>query len=130
MTASPIRTLALLTVLVLGGACNRSTRDNPFSGSARPDGTFAVVVANQNWADMTIYVSTASARMRLGMVGTLQQRSFEVAWGSVGQGAVVLIAQPLGGTRDYRSPGVPVEPGATLRWTLENELSMSHLEVR
>lgn len=61
----------------------------------------------------------------------MARRTFAVPTSQLGhQGAIRLMADPLGSTQTFTSDWVPVAPGDHVEWTLEANLKLSRVSVR
>jgi hypothetical protein len=99
-------------------------------GSSQP-GISGLIIRNNNWNDMTVYLVQGGARLRVGEVSGFSQEVFPAARLGMltgGTGAF-LVARPLAG-RPFRSENLTFTPGRTLVWTIENQPSHSYLSLR
>jgi hypothetical protein len=115
-------------LLALGAAAcasgeGKATLGKPASRSA------VVQVANNGFADVTVYVVQSGMRRRLGTVTGLSQQRFMLPRMANEAGDVFLLADPVGGSRAYLSPGVRVRPGDAVDLRLHATLSMSSVSV-
>lgn len=115
--------VALLLAL---GTTACSGREKPSLGKPVPPAV--VHVANNGFADVTVYVLQSGMRWRLGTVTGLSRQRFSLRL-SHDQGDVYLLADPIGGSRSYLSPAVHVQPGASVDLRLHATLSMSSVSV-
>jgi hypothetical protein len=118
--------------LALGiGACTPMTQSaarNAMS-DARPDRA-TLVVENNNWADMTLYLVRDGSRMRLGSAPSMSRSQFVITGAMLnGAGEVRIMADPLGGSRAWTSAPILVAPGNQVRFRLENNVSLSTYAV-
>jgi hypothetical protein len=90
----------------------------------------SVEVENHNWSDIVIYLVRGTATDRLGMVGSLNTKTFVFPYRKLGIGNDVrLRAYPIGGPRGFTSENLLVQPGQWIKWTLESDLTRSFLAV-
>ena len=116
----------LALVLALGAAaCAR--HEEPSPGPSRAPAT--VRVANNNFADVTVYVVQSGMRWRLGTVTGLSRQAFTMPRMSYDAGDLYLLADPVGGARSYLSPPVRVHAGEEVDLRLHATLSMSSVSV-
>jgi hypothetical protein len=113
-------------VLALGAAgCARP--EKPSLGKPRP--AAMVRVANNNFADITVYVVQSGMRWRLGTVTGLSRQAFRMPRVAYDAGDLYLLADPIGGSRGYLSPPVRVHAGEAVDLQLHATLSMSSVSV-
>ncbi|HEX2207459.1 MAG TPA: hypothetical protein VHG93_07235 [Longimicrobium sp.] len=125
-TRHGMRLAALL--LALGAAACASGKGKPSLG--KPPGRTAVVqVANNGFADVTVYVVQSGMRQRLGTVTGLSRQRFPLTRVAHESADVYLLADPVGGARTYLSPPVRVRPGDAVDLRLHATLSMSSVSV-
>jgi len=91
----------LTGLLVIVAACGYSHGSH--SRSAQNGRTVQLVVENDNWQDITVYLERSGVRQRLGQVEAARQDTLEVAESLITGGRVAFMLQPLGtrGTRVY-----------------------------
>jgi hypothetical protein len=90
----------------------------------------ALEVENHGWADVVIYLVRGTAEERLGMVGALNSTVFTFPFHRLGTGNdAQLKADPIGSDRAFYSEDIHIQPGQSLKWTLENDLARSFLGV-
>ena len=91
-----------------------------------------LTVKNQNWLDMRVFMVRNGARVSLGTVTSMTERTFEIpeaALGGGGFGARV-VADPIGSRRGWVSESLSFFPGDQLEVTLQNHLGISYLTFR
>ncbi len=116
----------LALVLALGtAACGGGGK--PSLGKASPRAM--VHVANNNFADVTVYVVQSGMRWRLGTVTGLSRQRFTMPRMSYDAGDLYLLADPVGGSRSYLSPPVRVNAGEAVDLRLHPTLSMSSVSI-
>jgi hypothetical protein len=122
--------IAMFLPLSAAPACGllssrRSESDNP---PARSE--ISVEVENHNWSDIVIHVMRGNQARRLGMVAGLSTNYFVVPFRDLATGGNVrLRAYPIGGPGPFTSENLLVQPGQSVKWTLESDLSRSFLAV-
>jgi hypothetical protein len=110
------------------GAC----RPKGAATSVEPDPATPVVVEVENHfhGDVIIYLMRGNQRQRLGMVTALSTSVFTFPWRRLGAGGNNrLLAYPLAGARAYASDPLNVQPGQSIKWTLQADLDRSSLTV-
>lgn len=89
-----------------------------------------VVVQNNNWMDMTIYVVRDGTRVRLGTVTTMTSSNFRLPRSlDAATTSFRLLADPVGSSETFVSDVVTVNPGERVQWRLENHLALSSFLV-
>jgi len=91
----------------------------------------AVVVENNSWDHVTIFIARNRSTWRIGDVSALSRGTFPLDQiGLVADGHdAVLVARPLAG-EPFRSAEFSLSAGGTFTWTIENAAAISHLTVR
>jgi hypothetical protein len=120
-----MRRWALLVLALVSTGC--AGNGKPSLGKAPPAAT--VHVANNNFADVTVYVMQSGMRWRLGTVTGLSRQAFRMPRLSYDAGDLYLLADPIGGARGYLSPPVRVRAGEAVDLRLHATLSMSSVSV-
>ena len=126
--AAAMRKLGLVALL-LGCAAKSEDEDQDVEPS-RDDAEVALEVENHGWSDIVIYLVRGTAVDRLGMVGSLNTKTFVFPFRRLGTGNDVrLRADPIGAERTFTSENLLVQPGQWIKWTLESDLTRSFLAV-
>lgn len=126
----PLRLLAIVILIPLG-ACSSSQRGPYGSLDAPPPGGVLVTVENSHVLDMRVSLLRGGVRMPLGVVATLERRTFAVPSSMVGHsGTVRLLADPIGSPHAIASDHIPAALGDRVTWSLLPNLSLSHHTVR
>lgn len=112
-----IRTMLLAGMTAALAACSHQVR--PDEGTGGPRAPTTVTVENQGFTDMTIYVISSGARMRLGLAVGNTTTKFKIPDYLVG-GLTPLqfLADPVGGTRAPVSDQITVSPGEDVHLTI------------
>lgn len=120
-------TMAVAVALSSGmGACG----GKPKPSLGKPQPAAVVRVANNNFADITIYVVQSGMRVRLGTVTGLSEEQFTLPRHFAAYTMeLYLLADPVGGSRAYLSPPVRVRGGEEVDLRLHPTLSMSSVSV-
>jgi len=128
--SSRVRVFGLALVAV-SAACVPAVRSSPFSdGDPHPD-RIAVVVENNVFDDVTVYVKSVQGRFRLGRVGGCTKGSFAPPPEVVGSARVYrLVAVYSGRRRTVETSPIEVVPGGTTIWTLGASASLSAVVIR
>jgi hypothetical protein len=102
---------------------------SPNSGSDRARAQVLVAVESHSWSDITVYLVGRGLPQRLGMVTALSSATFGFSSQQLNtSGGVRLRALPVAG-RPFTSETIPVLPGQSIFWTLENNLETSNFTV-
>ena len=90
-----------------------------------------LVVENNNWADMTMYLIRNGTRMRIGSVPSLGTERFVLSEAMIGGvGDIRILADPIGSSATWLSQPLVVMPGQEVRFRLENNVQLSSYSVR
>ena len=109
------------------GACAPAAEQ---AGFGSPERQTTLVVENNNWQDMVIYVLNGGQRARLGSVNSMSTARFRVSDGlSGGFGQLRLLADPIGSNRAYALPIINIVPGSEVQVRLENNITTSSYAV-
>ena len=94
-------------------------------------GPSAVVIENNSWDRVTVYISRGDQLWRLGDVGALARTEFPIQrLGFIADGrSTYLVAHPLAG-QSFRSEQFMFPSGGVAVWTIENQSGLSHVSVR
>ena len=118
---APAQVLLLASFLLVGCA-RHSMSDEPDQRSS-PDVPVSVEVENHNWSDMVIYLDR-------GTVGSLHTVEFTFPYLKLGStGNARLRADPIGNLRSFSSEQINIQPGQSLKWTIESDIDRSFLAV-
>lgn len=127
LTGAPLR--SLLLGLLLLAACARHKMSDDSAGPSR-DVPVSVEVENHNWSDMVIYLERGRLSRRLGSVTSQNTAVFTFPYLFLGNtGNATLRADPIGNLRSFSSEDLNVQPGQTIKWTIENDIDRSFLAV-
>lgn len=119
--------VAVATAAALG-ACAPATEQAELGA---PESQTTLVVENNNWSDMVIYIARGSSRARLGSVTSMATAKFKItdAMSGGGYGEVRIIADPIGSDRTYTSPVINIVPGSQVELRLQNNIQISSFAV-
>ena len=116
-----------LAATTLGG-CASKTEGEAETPAAAANTPVGLEVENHGWADIVVYLVRGTAEERLGTVGALNSTVFTFPFHRLGTGNDArLKADPIGSDRVYYSEDIHIQPGQSLKWTLESDLSRSFL---
>ena len=118
---------AALVAAVSAGACASG-------GQARgPDGVgqgqTELLVENNNWQDMALYLLRAGTKVRIGSVPSFAKARIPLNGALIGAGEIQLLADPIGSSRRFVTEPITVQPGQQIRFRLENNLAISSYSV-
>ena len=120
-----------LIVSMAGMAACASGGGVGYRAAAAGAGSGSVVVENNSWDRVTVYISRGDQLWRLGDVSALARTEFPVQrLGFLADGrSTFLVAHPLAGQR-FRSEQFMFPSGGLAVWTIENQSGLSHVSVR
>jgi hypothetical protein len=118
----------LLASLIVGGCASHSSgKTDPAPGR---DVELSLEVENHNWSDVVIYLLRGGQAERIGTVTAHSTSTFVFPYRRLGtSGNTRLSAYPIGGRSAFNSENLLVQPGQSIKWTLESDLSRSSLMV-
>ena len=118
--------LVAATVAMLG-ACAPAAEQAELGS---PERETTLIVQNNNWHDMVIYVVTGSQRARIGSVNSMSTTRFRITDSLAGGfGQLRLVADPIGSNRAYALPIINVVPGSEVQVRIENNIAASSYSV-
>ncbi len=125
---SSIRRFAPVLFLL---ACGR--QPSPDTEAPPPDirnAEITVVVKNQHWLDLNVYIIRGTLSERLGTARGPADQVFSVPWSRVGgSGHIRLRADPVGQGGNLVTDFFTVRPGAVVEWTIGSGLRQSGISV-
>ncbi len=132
MSTIRTRTLTMALAALAASACGRTSASSAANAVLAPvAGGATVVVQNQNFADVDVFVvRDGDIQTRLGMVNGESTAKFTVDQSLFPTGTLNLIARPIGGLGAARSGPVLVGPGETVTFTIDPDLRASAATVR
>jgi hypothetical protein len=90
-----------------------------------------LAVTNDNWMDMHIYAVRDGFPISLGVVNGPGEQVFDLPMSVTLAGAhVQILALPIGGTEDFLSEPIMVNPGDVVQLDVANVLPISSISVR
>ena len=117
-------------ILAALGACAGKTEGEAETPTVAANTPVGLEVENHGWADVVVYLVRGSAEERLDTVGSLNSTVFTFPFHRLGTGNDArLKADPIGSDRAYYSEDIHMQPGQSLKWTLEADLTRSFLGV-
>lgn len=117
-------------VLMLLFACARPPE--PGENALPPDlrnAEITVVIKNQHWLDVNVYLMLGSSRHRLGTAGSLATKVFSVPWYRIGGSTIRLQADPIGDRTSLSTEFLTVRPGSVVEWAIGSGLRQSTVSV-
>jgi hypothetical protein len=119
---------AALCITLASLACRHHQKDDATSIVPDRNTTVLVEVDSHFQGDVVIYLLLGGQRERLGMVSGLGNAAFTFPYRKLGNaGSSRLLAYPIAGAAAYASDPLYIQPGQSLKWTLEADLSRSNL---
>lgn len=122
--------MALAASTSLVGACASSGSVGQRAAEAN-GGPTGLVVENNSWNRVTVYLSRSGQLWRIGDVNALDKAAFPMkSLGMLTDGRnTYLVAHPIAG-QSFRSETFLFPNGSTAVWTIENQPGLSHVVVR
>ena len=102
-------------------------------GGERPGAAVSidVIVTNMNWATINVFVVyNSGSRHWLGMVETGGTEALRVPQAIASSLDLRLAVSPVGSREEFTTERLPMTDGMTVELTVENNLELSHWEVR
>lgn len=119
---------AALCITLASLACRHHQQDDASSVAPDLNTPVLVEVDSHFQGDVVIYLLRSGQRERLGMVSGLGNAAFTFPYRKLGNsGSTRLLAYPIAGSAAYASDPLYIQPGQSLKWTLEADLSRSNL---
>jgi len=125
-----MRTFCAALFLTLASlACHHHHQDDEATNTLPDPNTPVLVEVDSHFqGDVVIYLLRSGQRERLGMVSGLGNAAFTFPYRKLGNsGSSRLLAYPIAGSAAYASDALYIQPGQSLKWTLEADLSRSNL---
>jgi hypothetical protein len=120
---------ALGSVLSACAGHNRATPGDEPPAQAIP-GPVTLEVENHNWSDVVLSIIHDGRTNRFAQIAAAKDGSFEIPARLLGdQGIIRVGLHRVGGRDDYRTEGVSVRTGDTVRLTIEGKLEHSSIGV-
>jgi hypothetical protein len=95
-----------------------------------PESQTTLIVKNNNWQEVVIYMVRGATRARLGSVAGMGSARFRLSDTMVSNaGDVRIMADPIGSTRSYTSPVIDVLPGAEVELQVQSNIVASNFAV-
>jgi hypothetical protein len=127
----PVIASALLAACASGNASRHAEPSAESTDVEASEGPNHVVVSNQSWNRVTVYISQGSAVWRLGDVEAKSDRSLSLK--NLGKslfGTVYFVGRPLAGT-PFRSEAFEMNPRSGVPiWTIDNHAATSFVTIR
>ena len=117
--------VALLVSMTTWGCAGHGAPPDP-----DPQGEISLVVSDNHWLDMRIYLLRGETGQRLGTVPAGAAREFSLPARMLGPNrGLRLKASPIGSSESYVSAPLVVEPGQGIEWVLQSRLALSTVSV-
>jgi hypothetical protein len=89
-----------------------------------------VEVESHHWNDVVVYLMNGNQSERLGTATGVSTTRFTVPYRHIATGGRIrLRAHPIGGQASFTSEDVLIQPGQSVKWTLESDLKRSTMAV-
>jgi len=121
-----MRNLRAGIVVLVGllSACG-APRSNVDSSPAPSSHGIPVLIDNQNYSDMDIYLLQGGQPVLVGQASGLSKTTLTIRNVILGSGRLRLLAQPIGATRPIRTQTLIVSPGESVFWTIGSDPATS-----
>jgi hypothetical protein len=126
MHAKGVAVASVFLSLVLAG-CHRGAFANAAAGT---QGSVGLVVQNQNFYDMDLYVVSEGLATRIGDVSGNSTARFTLDPSFFPSSELRVIATPVGGNGRASSGPLNVAPGQTINFTIASVLRQSSASIR
>jgi membrane-bound ClpP family serine protease len=85
-----------------------------------------VRIRNNSWRDVRVYLMRGGSRQRLGLVTSMRQVDFSLAYRvSAGGAEIRLLVEPVGTSESLATDLIRPLPGLVIQWDIHNNLAMS-----
>ena len=118
---------AALVAVASAGACAPAAQARGSEGIGQ-DQT-ALIVENNNWQDMALYLLRSGTKVRIGSVPSFSKARIPLSGALIGAGEIQLLADPIGSSRRFVTELIHVQPGQQVLFRLENNLAVSSYSV-
>jgi hypothetical protein len=89
-----------------------------------------VEVESHHWSDVIVYLMNGNQSERLGTAAGVSTTHFSFPYRRIATGGRLrLRAHPIGGGGSFTSEDVVIQPGQSVKWTLESDLKRSSVSV-
>ena len=88
-----------------------------------------IVITNQHWLDINVFLLRGSHRRRLGTAASLSSKVFSVPWSLIGGSTIRLGADPIGERTGMATEFLSVRPSSIVEWTISSGLRQSSVSV-
>lgn len=123
------RAAAILALGVFASACaaTQEAVEEPEPGASQET---ELEVSSQHRNDVRVYAVGRGAPVRLGVVRTMETRTFELPADVLSaEGSVRLIANPVGAPHPHQTDFILLRPGDLVEWSIEDHLVLSSYRV-
>ncbi len=121
---------AAATALSVVAGCARATSGSGSATAPGKEGAIVVVVQNDNFADMDVYVISEGLATRLGTVTATSTQRFTLDPSFLPTDQLRLVATPIGGNGRASSGPLLVRVGQTITFMIRPLLRMSSVFVQ
>jgi hypothetical protein len=131
VTVFKLGMLGTCVVLSSLPACGLFSSRNSESAASSRNAEVSLEVESHHWSDIVIYLMNGGQSQRLGMVSGVSSEQFVFSYRQLATGGKVrLRAYPVGGQGSFTSEDVLIQPGQSIKWILESDLSRSSISVQ
>ncbi len=121
----------LLIAVVTGAATTGCATGSTLSSRAVADRQTAVIIRNNNWSDVTVYLlpEGGGIPVRIRRVGSMTTERIPLRGRIRGYGQLQFLIKPFASSTTYITHSVVLSPGDMVSLTVANQLGLSTLVV-
>ena len=122
-----VRWIAIALILAACAAPPKTAGDEPSPGLQNAEIT--VIVTNQHWLDINVYLVRGTHLERLGTAGSQASKVFSISWSRVAGSTIRLAADPIGERTSVSTETLAIRPSSVVEWTIGSGLRQSSVSI-
>lgn len=122
-----VRWVSIALILAACAAPPKPAGDAPSPGLQNAE--LIVIVNNQHWLDVNIYLMRGTHPERLGTAGSQASKVFSISWSRIEGSTIRLSADPIGDRTTISTELLAIRPSAVVEWTIGSGLRQSSVSV-